>query len=655
MTRRLIFIICTFAAILGGIPQTAAQSVNLRMSNQVIQGQRFTISIVVSNGDANITRNDAPALAGCTLYAGPGLTTSYSTQIINGQQSSSVTKEYTFTYTADKAGTVNVPPIKVTVNGKAMQTQARSFTILPPDKAQQQRQGARPGMGYGYPTTIEEMEELMNELMGGGAPGRQQAPRQQQPQQQITDSKVSPNDFIIVVHMSKNDIYEKEAVIATIKLYTKHNVLKFQPVVMPQFEGFLSEEIDVSNQQPVLEHFRGDNYYTLVLKKCLLYPQKSGKLKINSGTYDVTLETVDYVSNGYYATPVPKKHNITTTSNSLTVNVKPLPTPAPISFNGAVGDFDVTATLNPEQLRTNEAARYQLIVSGTGNIKHLAEPTVPLPATVEEYTPTGESNARFNGSNMQGTYTATYTFIPKVTGELEIPAWEFSYFNPSTGQYVTKQLPAFNRMVVKGVSGTTSSSSETMDTGAIRDIRHIQKVNEENLTMRPKPVFDSFWYWFAYILCLGALVTAVLVYKRHLRLAADVQGMRIRKARSVATKRLAKAHSALKAHRSEEYYAALSAALWGFLSDKLKIAASSLTRENIADKLAEAGAQQSDIDRTIALLDECEMARFTPNHSDSEMSSLYSEASNIIDTLNRLKGSSKPKETYMTSKSRYGG
>lgn len=641
--------ILTFLILFSASMCAFSQSVNVRVANQVVQGQRFTVSISVTNGEANISRNDAPKLQGCTLISGPGVSTMQSVQIINNRQSSSVTKEYAFTYTADKAGTVTVPAMTLKVGGKEMTTPSKTFTILPPDQANQRRNGY-PGYGYGYPSDFDEMEELMNELMGGG-PSYNRQPRQQPIPEQ---TKITPKDFIVTVNLSKSDLYEKEAVIATIKLYTKHNITKFQPLVMPQFEGFLSEEIDVSNQQAQQEHFRGENYYTLVLKKCLLYPQKAGKLTINSGTYDVTLQTVDYVSNGYYATPVPKEHNITTTSNSLTVNIKPLPTPAPASFNGAVGDFEVTTILLPEQLRTNEAAKYVLTVKGIGNIKHLAEPIVSFPATVEEYTPTGESDARFNGSNMQGTYTATYTFVPQVVGQLEIDGWDYSYFNPSTGKYVTVRLPAYSRTVAKGIASATTASAPTgIDTGSIRDIRHIETVDEAELSMHNNPIFHKTWYWLAYLVTVLVLVAAITIYRQHIKSVADVQGRRIRKARSVAAKRLNKARVAMNNHRSEEFYADLSSALWGFLSDKLKMPASSLTRENIAGTLESAGADDELVTRTISLLDECEMARFTPVHTDSEMSTLFTDASELIDSLNRLKLTSKPKQIN-TVQSRYG-
>lgn len=649
MKAKLTYNIAILVTLFFSVAGMYAQSVNLRVANQVIQGQRFTVSITVTDGDANITRDNAPKLSGCTLISGPGVSTMQSVHIVNGRQSSSISRDYTFTYTADKAGTVNIPSVKVRVDGKEMSTPSRTLTVLPPD----QGSASRPNNYYGYADDFDELEEWMNQMMGGGPsrPPRQgQAPSQQQ---SSGAGEISAKDFLVTVTLSKNDLFEKEAVIATIKLYTKHNVTKFQPVVMPQFEGFLSEEIDVSNQQPQLEHYHGENYYSVVLKKCLLYPQKAGKLSINSGTYDVTLETVEYVSNGFYATPVSKSRNITTRSNSLTVNVKPLPVPVPSSFNGAVGQFEVSATLLPEKLRTNEAAKYILTVKGTGNIKHLAEPVVMFPATVEEYTPTGESDAHFNGSNMQGIYTATYTFVPQQTGNLEIPSWQFTYFNPATAKYVTVTLPALERDVAKGIATSTSSQRTiASDNQDIKDIRYVSRVDENSLRMTPSRVFYKFGYWLAYIIALILLIAAIWVYRKSIKSKSDIQGTRIKKAKSVASKRLKNANAAMSAGNSDKFFEAVSAALVGFLSDKLKIPASSLTRDNIRETLAKAGADENLTERTIKLFDDCEMARFTPSHSENEMSSLYSEASSVIDSLNKLRPATVRRQSQ-TVKSRY--
>lgn len=632
-----------------------AQSVSVRVAPKVAQGNRFQLTIIVKNGRANVTRETAPQLSGCTLINGPGLSTMSSTQIINGNVSSSTVYEYAFTYTADKQGHVNVPSIRLSVDGKTMSTAATSLTVTSPDQAGQINMNNQRNQAQ---TLEEELEDLMT---GRTRPQQQQVPHT--PQQidesiydtkQITNNNYESNDFLVRTILSKENVYEKEAVVATVKLYTKYSIIDFKELTKPQFEGFLSEQISMQNQQPVEETYNGERYLTFVLKKAVLYPQKPGKLTINSGTYDCTLEIVNYFQHGLRVSGVGKYQNIQTKSNSVTVNVKPLPTPIPPTFNGAVGNFSVSSKLVPEQLRTNEGAKYVLTIEGSGNIMHLAEPTVPLPATVEEYTPTNETDVAFSGTNMRGSFTATYSFVPLEVGELKIPEWDFTYFNPESGQYVTTKLPAYTRNVVKGSapSGSARGKGGAIDTDRITDIRHIVKVNPNDLSKKPRAYFFTWGYWLLYIFIIILMVASAIYYRRYTISMADVEGRRLRKAHSIAAKRLRGAYQAMTQHKSEQFYAALASALCGFLGDKLKMPASALTRDNISETLTNAGASPEVVTSTIDVLDRCEMARFTPGSSDSKMSELYEKTSKLIDELNQLRPTAQ-KQQVNTVQSRY--
>ena len=68
---------------------------------------------------------------------------------------------------------------------------------------------------------------------------------------------------------------------------------------------------------------------------------------------------------------------------------------------------------------------------------------------------------------------------------------------------------------------------------------------------------------------------------------------------------------------------------------------SALTRDNISDKLNDYGVAPELVAQTIDLLDECEMARFTPEHSDTEVSELYDRAANIINAIDSTKPAKK--------------
>jgi hypothetical protein len=578
-------------------------SLSVQAPGQVIQGRNFTVTFRLVNAEGSV--NNAPELKGCVLRYGPAKSTMQSYEFINGKSSSSTTYDYSFTYYAEKAGTATIPSMSITVDGKTLKSQPKTITILPPDKSSQQdnRQGA------GAPAAS----------VGSG-----------------NVKKINPNDLIVTVSLSKNHIYEQEAVIATIKVYTKHNISSFRATTLPSFDGFLSEELEV-NEQPKIEHFRGDNYYSVVLKRCLLYPQKSGKLTINSGRYDVTLETYEEISNGFFITRRPIEQNITTVSNQVSVNVSALPQPQPTDFSGAVGHFSVNTTLEPQTLRTNEAATFTYTVNGTGNIKYLKTPDIDFGPGVEEYDPESESDAHFNGSDMTGTFTATYTIVSQQVGDFHLGAQKFVYFDPAKKQYVSLDIPAYSRRVAKGTASASTAVQQTGIDQKIDDILYIKPLKGETLREEHERAFYTSFYLLCYIIVAAALIATILIYRRQLRLNADVAGRRTARANRVANKRLKLARTEMQRHHNDEFYTALSAALWGYISDKLGIPSSALTRDNISEKLAAAGATDELIAQAIHVLDECEMARFTPEHSDTEVSTLYQNATDVINGLEATK------------------
>ncbi len=604
-SKKLYILLIIFCTAIAGAVGAHAQSLKVQAPATVIQGQRFTISFRLTNATGTISQ--APKLSNCTLIYGPSTSTMQSTQIYNGQVSTTTAVDYSFYYTADKAGTVTVPSISVNAEGKTLKSNSVTITVLPPDKN---------AHAQTHP----------------GAPAA--------PQQQVVSSgKVSPEDLIVTVTLSKNHLYEQEAVVATIKVYTKHNITSFHASTLPSFEGFLSEELEVKDQVKV-EHFRGSNYYTAVLKRCLLYPQKAGKLTINSGRYDVTLETYEQISNGFYITGRPVSQNITTTSNSLSVNVEALPQPQPANFSGAVGQFTASRTLDSELLRTNEAATLTYNIKGTGNIKYLKAPEIELPSSVEQYNPDTESDAHFTGSDMTGTFNIKYSFIPQQVGNFVIPASTFCYFDIAKKQYVNIDMPAINAKVVKGSEGSGATEQKDIDK-TMTDIRHIKPIAPGSLVKEDMMTFGKTYYVLLYVIVLVALIASIIIYRRQLTLNADLAGRRTARANKVANKLLKEARGAMNAHKNDVFYEMTSRALWGYISDKLRIPASALTRDNITEKLTDYNANEDTINRIINILDECEMARFTPEHSDSQVSALYQSTCEVIKDVESIKSTKK--------------
>lgn len=599
--RRFIY---SFILLVIGIGTIAGQtSFTVIPPRQVIAGNKFSVTFRVANGDGSSLK--VPQIDGCTLLYGPSTSTMQSYQFVNGQQTSSRSTDYSYIYRADKAGTFTIGEASVIIDGKKYTTRSVSFKVLPADKSQQ-GSGTQPGVRVDDYST------------------------------QTSDRTVSSNDVFVRIILSRSKVYEQEAVECTIKLYTKYQISSFMATTQPSFDGFLIQELNLQPSLNEIEHYNGQNYMTAILKKCIIFPQKSGKLTINSGKYDITVVQHERMG-GFFGGSRPVERQIKVSSNSASVNVEALPQPQPAGFSGAVGQFSISSELRGNSFRTNEASSLVYTIKGTGNIKYLKEPVIDFPSEFEQYTPKSDIQATVSGNNVSGTMTVEYTFIPQSVGDFTIGSDKFVYFNPSTRQYVTLNTPTYDIKVAKGANHSVSTAVDKQNvTAKNTDIRHI-KTGDAKLYKQHRLIINTTWYWILYAVLLCVLILAVYIYGRQARAAADIRGTRLALANKVARRRLKTARKFMDARQSDKFYEELLRATWGYLSDKLGIPASQLSRENISAELESYGASQELADKFISVLDDCEMSRYTPMGSDENMSDIYTRASEAMDGMASLK------------------
>lgn len=567
---------------------------------QVIAGNKFNVTFRLKDGEGNALK--VSEIDGCTLLYGPSTSTMNSYQVINGNATSSTTVDYSYVYRADKAGTFTIPSASIMVGGRTLRTEPVSFKVLPADDSSSQ------GGGNGSGVRVDDISS------------------------QTPDKQISAKDVFVRIILNKSQAYEQEAIECTLKLYTKYQINSFMAKSQPSFEGFLINEVDVQAQLNEIEHFNGQNYMTAVLKKCIIYPQKSGRLTINSGMYDITVVQYERVNRGFFTTSVPVERDIHVRPGDIAVNILPLPQPQPDGFTGAVGNFTLDSRLTSSSLRTGEAASLIYVVSGTGNIKYIHEPDVQLPDEFEQYTPKTDINARVVGSNMSGSVTWEYTFVPQSVGDFTIPASSLVYFNPSSREYVTLDVPERHITVSKG-SGTTTTVEQQAITAKNNDILHI-KLGDKNLSRSHTVIITQAWYWIIYVVLIIGLAAAVFFYSRYNRLHSDITRRRMAGAGKVARRRLRLARKLMDSGDNEKFYQEILSALQGYVSDKLNIPASRLLRDNIADELRAYGAPEELITEVIAILDDCDMARYAPSASSaSSMKEIFDRTSSVMERL----------------------
>lgn len=569
--------------------------------SRVYEGDKFPVTFKLTNAEGSDLK--VTQINGCTLLFGPSTSQSQSYQVTNGRASSTSAIEYTYYYRADKAGNFSIPAASILADGKRLTTKAISFTVherADRDKPASQR-----------PVDVDDVDT------------------------QAAGRKVNADDVFVRIILSKSTAYEQEAIGCTIKLYTKYSISSFLPTKQPSFDGFLIQELDVQPSLNEIETFKGQNYMTAVLKRCIIFPQKSGKLTINSGNYDISVVQYENVNMGMFQVRQPRETKIQVSSNTGSIDIKPLPQPQPDGFTGAVGKFEVDSRLVGSSFRTNDAATLIYTISGTGNIKYLKEPVIDFPSEFEQYTPKSDVTTLVRGNDVSGTMTIEYTFVPQSVGEFTIGNNEFVYFDPSSKEYVTLHTPSYPIKVVKGASAPVSTEQKDVE-NKNSDIRHIY-LGDKNPQFNHTLVILTPVYWLSLTLLLLITIAIILLNRRKARMNADVAGRKHAKASKVAKKRLKIAESYMKSGNSEKFYEEMLKAIWGYLSDKLSMPVSQLSRQNIVDKLEKKGYPENVTKDLVQVLDECEMARYTPE-SSSQVDRVYQngvEAINNIENYNK--------------------
>lgn len=587
---------------------SASVSFTVQAPRQVNEGSKFNVTFVLKNAEGS--GFVAPDIPGATKLYGPALSTSYSQSWVNGKSSSSSSQEYTMIYKATKQGRLSVGAASVDVNGRRMTTKPFTIDVLPPDKAansrtrslqEDQQQHERRGVQYDDPIT------------------------------QSADKAVTGNDIFVRIEMSKPRVYEQQAVVCTIKLYTKYQVSQFIPTLQPSFDGFLIEEIPMQPSLNNVETHNGQQYMVAVLKKCILYPQQSGKLTITSGNYDVNVVQYENYRTifGTLSQPVEKK--LVVKSNTATVNILPLPEPKPADFTGAVGRFTVATSINPTPLKTYQAATYSYVVTGTGNLKYIKAPEIAFPKQMDVYDPKTNLKVNPGGGDMSGSVQIDYPFIPQFAGDFTIPASRFTFFNPETGKYESIPVPEQPLKVGKG-EGAPSNHYRLQN----MDIRHLHQ-GDLHLSKTHTLIVDNWLYWMGYVIPALLMAALLIYYRKQLRERADVRLMRTKRASKVAQRRLKQARSSMGRGDRTAFYADLLSAMWGYLSDKLSIPVSELDKENIQAELQNYGVDDELQQATLSLLDKCEFAQYAPELAGTDMAPVLDEAATLIGRLENVK------------------
>ena len=603
--RKLIIILMTLMAY---STQTFADKVSFVASapDVVVVGDQFRLSYTVTTQKVKDFR--APSIKGFDVLMGPSRSEQSSTQIVNGSVSSTSSITFTYILMANTAGEFTVPGASIVAEGNQMISNSVKIKVLPQDQNHNSSRRNNDNSSSIQPSS---------------------------------NASVSNQDLFITATASKTNVYEQEAFVLTYKIYTRESNLQLNNAKLPDFKGFHSQEIEMTtNARWTPEHYKGRNYYTTVYRQFVLFPQQSGKLFIEPAQFQMTVnkpvqsaDPFDAFFNGGNNVIEIKKP---ITTPKIAINVNPLPAGKPTNFLGGVGEFNISSSINSKELKTNDAITIKLVISGTGNLKLISNPEIKFPDDFEVYDPKVDNQVRLTKEGLTGNKVIEYLAIPRHAGTYKIPGVSFSYFDIRSKSYKTLNTEDYVINVEKGAGNADQVIANFTNKEDLKvlgeDIRYI-KQNE--VTFQPKGSFfyGSMSYWLFYIIPARAFILFFIIYRKQAAENANVAKMRTKKANKVAIKRMKLAGKLLSENKKDAFYDEVLKALWGYISDKLNIPVSRLSKDNIEEKLRNHGVSEELIKEFLNALNDCEFARFAPGDENQAMDKVYSSSIEVISKM----------------------
>ncbi len=577
---------------------------------QAVAGQPFQLTYTVNQRAKDLR---APEMTNFEILAGPYTSQSSSTQYINGKRTSSFTLTYTYTLLAQQTGIFTIQPATITVDGERYTSNGLKIEVLPADQ---------------QPTTSNQ--------------GAQRQSSQSAGNQQQANVNLSSDNIFIRTLVNKTRVHEQECILLSYKLYFAGvDVAQFtNNTKIPEFTGFLKQEMELGEIQTELEHYNGRNYQTAVLYQTLLYPQHAGDIQIDPATFEAIVRVqnraqVRSIFDDFFGsyTNVSKVLK----APGVKIHVESLPAGKPAGFSGGVGLFNIRSSISTKEMKTNEAVTLKLEITGTGNMKLLKTPAIDWPEGFEVYDPKVNNNFKNTTAGVSGTKTIEYLAIPRAAGDWTIPAITFSYYDIQADEYRTLTTPAYTLHVERGANDQIITTEGVPYVGKedIRalgtDIRYIT-TSKPAVVALPLITFGSLGFWLCYLIPLLVAIILFVVFRRQIRENADIRRVRYKKANKVAQKRLRKAKKLLDAGEKEAFYEEIERAAWTYLSDRLSIPTAELNKENIATLLREKGIAEELIKEVVNVLSTAEFARYAPAMA-GDPKNVYTATVTLIDKL----------------------
>lgn len=570
------------------------QSITVKAPKVVEEGEYFhiTYSINVRPGD----NFKVSSVDGLQASGRPQTSSSNSIQIINGKTTSEYTYSEIHQFRPTRKGVFSIPIASVVINGKTIRSKSQEIEVVGSNSTAQRQQSAGSGASQSQDPTPS----------GAGA------------------------DVFARVYVNTQRVYIGEPIYVSIKLFTQKN-FNINSHTFPDYTGFYKKIIEQPQELKFeREVIDGKEYYSVLFQRLVLFPQKSGNLKITPFKLDCNVIT--QVGNSFW-NMYNKQERRVIESKPVTITVLPFPQGKTEAFTGAVGDFTISSKTDVQSIPANEAITYKFTIQGIGNLALLQKPTIEFPKDFEVYEPKIIDSYTTTTQGDKGSRTFEYVVIPRHEGEFSIPQVTMQVFNPHTKSYKTITAQAIPIHVSKGSATPTVSANFGANKEQIQysadDFRYIY-TDDFDIHRISSYLVAQPWFIGMYAIIIIAAAVYIIVARKRIELYSNTSLLRQKQAAKVSKTYLKQAREFLNQGNDSAYYEAVSKALLGYLSHKLTIPMMQFTTDTIAETLQQKHVPSEIITACTHIVEQCEMARYAPKQTIEGKELLFTKTAEII-------------------------
>ena len=545
--------------------------------NPAIVGEQILLQYSIDTQGNNFK---SPNFNGLRVLSGPNPSTQSSYSYVNGKSQNSTKTTYSYYLKATKEGTFKISPATIKVDGKTIKSKSYQIKIVKGSEKNKAQQ------------------------------------------------KALSDNLFIKVEVSKKNIVVGEQIMATYKLFNRLELNNTEVSELPDLNGFWTKDLETSSRfkRDVID---GIPYYVAIVKQSVLTAQKSGKLIIDPMELKCSIRVKNNNRNrGFFGNNYQIQEEYIS-SKAITINVAELPNPPP-NFHGAVGKFTIKSEVDNTTANANDAITYKLTITGTGNIELIEPLAIQFPEDFEVYDPK-VSDRIFEGGRKRSIKTFEYLLIPRYEGEFTIASSSLVYYNNKTKKYETKKTSQHN-LTIKANTNTEDENS-TINQQIIKtekkDIHYIFT------TTKMKEIRDNILNKNLFILIFFLPIFLIILLRIYNIIVGETDtnssNWKNKKANKIALKRLKYAKNCINNNDFDSFFEEIEKSLWGYFADKFKVRIADLSKETVSTHFYSNAIEINTEKQFIALLDECEFARYAPaSNKNAQMGDILNKAKRII-------------------------